>query len=151
MNGGVFCCHPGSPTLARWHEWTKIARKIFISDETALHAVMPKAMQANEMDVLLGGAYNCSLKYQPGTLADADVRIWHVHGDCNARPQKSLRAVEMWWPEYRECLRDNVGGIADWRGHVQHKYLDSMEAKLNAAGDAWREVAAELASKKKEE
>ena len=151
VNGGVFCCHPDSPALRNWHEWTKIARSIFISDETALHAIMPKYVWANEMDVMGGGTYNCSARrrLQPKTLADNDVRIWHFHGDCNTRPRKGDGAIERWWPEYRECLRDNVGGMAEWRKDVHHKYLDKLEVQLTAAGDSWRERLAELAQEEK--
>jgi len=146
VNGGVFCCRPDSPALAEWHEWTKIVRSIFISDETALHAIMPKHVWANQMDVLCGGEFNCSARgrLQPKTLADKDVKIWHFHGDCNTRPKKAGGAIERWWPEYQECLRDNVGGIADWRKDMHHKYLDKLEVQLNAAGDSWQERLNEL-------
>jgi len=151
VNGGVFCCRPDSPVLAEWHEWTKIARSIFISDETALHAIMPKYVWGGKMDVMGGGTFNCSARrrLQPNMLADKDVRIWHFHGDCNTRPRKGDGAIERWWPEYRECLRDNVGGMAEWRKDVHHKYLDVLEANLTAAWDNWRERLTELAQEGK--
>ena len=147
VNGGIFCCHPNSPVLSKWHAWTKVARSIFISDETVLHAVMPQAVWMGSMDVYPGGVYNCSPKYQPSTLPDSEVKIWHFHGDCNSRPQKSLRSVLMWWPEYQECLRDNVGGMAEWRKDVHHRFLDPLERGLIAAGDDWRARAEELVQK----
>jgi len=148
VNGGVFCCCPSSPVLRQWAEWTPVARSIFISDETVLHTLLAVFAGTGKIGIHLGGAFNCPPKYQPKTLADEDVKVWHFHGDCNTRPTKSLRAVKMWWPEYQECLRDNVGGIADWRGFIKHKHLDRLEPELNAAGDDWRERATELAKEK---
>ncbi len=152
VNGGVFCCRPDSQVLRWWHEWTKVARSIFISDETVLHSLMPifslgGKVHAPPMAIYQGGAFNCSPRYQPNYLPDDQVKIWHFHGDCNSRPQKSKRAVELWWPEYVLCLHRNVGGVADWRKDVHHKFLDGMEEKLLAAGDDWPERLSELAQK----
>lgn len=148
VNGGVFCCRPNSRVLRTWHEWTKVARSIFISDETVLHALMP-LFNGKGMEIIQGGAFNCSPRFQPKYLSDDQVRIWHFHGDCNSRPQKSKRAVESWWPEYISCLHDNVGGLADWRKDMHHKFLDGMEKELLAAGENWPERLAELAQKEK--
>jgi hypothetical protein len=149
LNGGVFACSPSSPVLAKWIEWTRLARKIFISDETCLHALMPHYMRTGQMKyAATGSGMNCSPIYQPKFLPHGAVRVWHFHGDCNTRPTKSAKAVKMWWPQYVACLGENVGGIMEWRKDARHKFLDPLEGELMQAGSNWEKRVDELAKKK---
>lgn len=134
VNGGVWAARPGSEALARWFEWTEAAKDLFIADECCLHALMPAFVPSGRMDVLLGGAWNCSPreKFQPPNLPDEDVVIRHYHGDSCCRPNKTEKGVRLWWPIYQECLELNVGGIREWRGEIQNKHLDRYE--LGAPG-----------------
>lgn len=112
VNGGVFACAPDSPHLRTWYNWTMRVKDIFIADETALHPLI--ALSVSVAGVGAGGKYNCSPKFQPKYLPDDDVRIWHFHGDSCVRPNKSPKAVWLWWPVYQECLERNVGYIQEW-------------------------------------
>ena len=133
VNGGIFACRPNSPVLPLWHEWTKIARKVFISDETVLHTMVPKFGPKGQLCVATGGRWNCSpiKKYLPKGMTKEDVVVWHFHGDSATRYEKSPEGVAMWWKEYQECLRDNVGGIAEWRSKIHYKYLDQCERDIS--------------------
>ena len=133
VNGGIFACRPDSPVLPLWHEWTKIARKIFIADETVLHTMMLEFGPKGQLGVATGGKWNCSpiKKYRPKGLADEDVIVWHFHGDSATRFEKSPEGVAMWWAEYQGCLRDNVGGIAEWRPKIHYKHLDQCERDVS--------------------
>src|SRR3990172_364703 len=46
-----------------------------------------------------------------GREQPSDVRIWHGHGFKFIKDPKG-RAV--WWPAYRQAIRENFCGIADW-------------------------------------
>ncbi len=128
VNGGVFCCRPDSPVLPLWERWTMEALSIFIADEAVLHLMQPRFGLTGSMTTVLGGRFNCSpMRFQPKDLPDKDVAIRHYHGDSNVRYSKSPRGCELWWPIYRECLRENVGGMAEWQGKVRNKYLDRLE------------------------
>jgi len=140
VNGGVFACRPESVVLKKWHEWTKIVRKIFISDETVLHTLLPRYWCGadypyKEMELLEGGRYNCSPKYQPKELKDSDIIVWHFHGDSNTRWQKSLRGVKLWYPVYQYCLHFNVGRMAEWIDQINYKYLNALQAEVLKQGD----------------
>jgi len=131
LNGGVFVCRPGSPVLKKWYEWTKVARKIFISDETVLHVLQPIFGPSGEMTVVTGGKYNCSpMRFQPKDLLDEDVVIRHYHGDSNTRETKSSKGVGIWWKLYRKCMQKNIGGIQLWRAEVGNHYLDRLEQSI---------------------
>jgi hypothetical protein len=132
VNGGVFACQPSSELLPFWHKWTCVARPIFISDETVLHILVPRFTFINRIHVMMGGAYNCSPKYQPPDLADEDVVIWHFHGDSNLRPGKSQKGADIWYPIYRKCLVNNVGKMQEWIGDIDNKYLRQYEESLDA-------------------
>lgn len=128
LNGGVLACRSDSAVLQVWQEWTKLALEIFIADETVLHAVMARYYRTNWMSILDGGSWNCSPKYQPKTLKDEDVAIWHFHGDCNVRPNKSQKGFDLWWPRFQQCLKDNVGNMQDWivEASNQNRFLKEL-------------------------
>ena len=88
--------------------------------------------------VTASGMYNNSPIYQSKNLRDEDVVVWHFHGDSNARPDKNKgrgqRGVDLWWPIYQHCLRENIGGIAEWRGSVENKWLDRLESQIGMCG-----------------
>ncbi len=125
-NGGVFACRPGSKVLNDWEFRTKQVMSIFIPDETVLHWLVWKYL-GNGLSVFTGrGRYNCSPKYQSKMLDDKDIVVSHYHGHCNTRWNKSPKAVRRWWPIYTECLEKNVGGMAEWIGSVENKYLTKI-------------------------
>lgn len=140
INTGIFACSPMSRVLPVWYRWTVAARRTFIPDETTIHVAMPVFMPTRELTVVQGGEYNCSPKFQPKGLADENVVVWHFHRHGNVRPKyidgvemdgaKSQKGFDLWWPEYAECLRENVGNIRDWRGRVRNKWLDAIEKKF---------------------
>ncbi len=137
VNGGVFACRPESSALPLWQEWTEKNLDLFIADETVLHAVMGHFLNTLgwDFDVATGGKYNCSPKYQPPDLPDDTVGIWHGHGDSFIRPNKSMKGVKMWWPVYQHCLRENIGGMVDWKDQAlavrnsTAKYIKKLEAE----------------------
>ncbi len=134
VNGGVFCCSPDSPVIPLWERWTVEALSIFIADEAVLHLMQPRFAPHKKIITVLGGRFNCSpMRFQPKDLPDEDVAIRHYHGDSNVRYNeaekkfKSEKGCKLWWPIYQECLQENVGGMAEWRGEVGNKYLDRLE------------------------
>lgn len=132
VNGGVFCCRPDSPVLPLWERWTVAALKVFIADEAVLHLMQPLFYPSGELVTMTGGRFNCSpMRFQPKGLPDGDVVIRHYHGDSNVRPDnKSKKGFDLWWPIYQHCLKENVGGMADWRSEIKNKYLDRVERGL---------------------
>jgi hypothetical protein len=86
-----------------------------------------------KLGVAMGGRWNCSpiKKYRPKDMAEEDVVVWHFHGDSATRFEKSPEGVAMWWAEYQGCLRDNVGGIAEWRPEIRYKHLDQCEMDVS--------------------
>ncbi|KKN88390.1 hypothetical protein LCGC14_0249530 [marine sediment metagenome] len=128
-NSGIFACDPKSPVIPKWYEYTVAARKSFIPDENCLYLMMPLFKPFGNMAVLEGGAWNSSTHYQDPDLKDEDVVIWHFHGDSNTRPKKSPKGVELWWPAYQECVKENVGNIQSWRESVRNKHLDRLLRK----------------------
>ena len=126
-NSGIFACSPDSPVLPVWGDWTEKAKEVFISGEATLHPIAQKF----PIVTLLNGTYNCSpqIKYQSPTLQDSDVAIWHFHGDCNVRPNKSPRGVRMWWPEFEATMEQNVGGIRDWVYDLPNRFLVELLEK----------------------
>ena len=138
LNGGVFACRSDSIALDTWRRWANLVKDIFICDEVVLHVVMgwydispPPFQRPKEFTVAEGGKWNCSPKYQPSYLKDEDVAIWHFHGDCNTRPQKSRKGYQLWWPEYKRCLEENVGGIQEWISTVGNRFLTECEQNEN--------------------
>lgn len=136
VNGGVFGCLPFSQVLEKWYVWTMLVKNLFIADETVLHAIMGlystcsdqfagsnKLEGLKEFVVACGGKWNCSPKYQPKSLKDEDVIIWHGHGDSFVRPKKSHKGFDLWWPLCQKCLRDNVGGMRNWIRNVNNRFL----------------------------
>ena len=127
VNGGVFFCKPNSEVLRTWREWSLAVRDIFICDEIALHAIMGFYWQKDmEFRVIRDGVVNCSPKFRPAFLKDEDLVVWHGHGDSFTRPNKSKRGVELWTPEFQYCLNNNVGGMQEWIGTVNNKFLSEF-------------------------
>jgi len=121
-NSGIFATRVDSPVLPEWGHWTEISKNIYISGETALHAIAQKYSIAT----LRHGVYNCSPKYQSRIVSDGDVGIWHFHGDCNTRPKKSERGVAMWLDYFTRVLAANVGGVNDWKRKIGNEYLNAL-------------------------
>jgi hypothetical protein len=131
VNGGVFFCRPSSEVLDKWLEWSMAVKDIFICDETALHAVMGHYMDLAPSDrrwfgVIGHGAYNCSPKYRPIDLKDDDVYVWHGHGDSFVRENKCKFGVELWLPEFKNCLHQNLGGCRRWMPKVNNRFLTKL-------------------------
>lgn len=118
-NSGIFATTPDSPVLPVWADWTYKARSIYISGECALHPIAQKF----PIRTLENGMWNCSPMFQSRTLADEDVGIWHFHGDCNLRPNKSEKGVGLWWPEYQKVYDENVAGIREWWDKIGNDFL----------------------------
>jgi len=132
VNSGVFVARPGSPVLETYYNYTYAARKVFIADETALNLMQPLYRPLRQL-VTVGdnGKWNCSPKFQSKKLADEDIAVLHFHGDSCVRPEKkSQRGFDLWWPIYQECLRENVGGMAEWKDSIRTKYLGPLEKQL---------------------
>lgn len=127
-NGGVFTCKPNSPALAVWHNWTKIAYKVFISDETVLQTLLPKYGPLGQMCMITGGRFNCSARkrYQPEGMKEESIIIKHYHGDCATRWEKCPDGAEEWWAQYQSCLRNNVGNMQEWIELIDYKYLNAF-------------------------
>lgn len=130
-NGGVFAAVPGMPCCKEWLAWTVEGNPSFIADETALNILLPKWMQSMEAGVIAGGAFNCSPKHKPESLAWDEVVILHGHGDSFARPEK--KGVEHWLPLFRECWQNNLGGCRDWKEwHCGNKHLRKLGMEVVA-------------------
>jgi len=140
VNGGVWTADPTSPVLKVWYEWTLAAKEgAFIADEAVLHLLQCRFLPTGEFGTICEeGRWNCSPIHQSKQLDDRFVIVRHYHGDSNVRPNKSKgkgqRGVDLWWPIYQECLKENVGGMADWRSEVKNKYLDPLEKSLSMCG-----------------
>ncbi|MCK9570126.1 hypothetical protein M0R72_14375 [Candidatus Pacearchaeota archaeon] len=125
VNGGVWCAKPESQVLQTWFDWSWAARSTFICDEKVLHLMVPK--YSPEELIVLPGRFNCSPKYQPIDLANEDVVIYHYHGDCCVRPNKSSRGFEVWWGLYQHCLQNGVGHINRWMGRIKdNRWINEM-------------------------
>lgn len=127
VNGGVFCCHRDSQVLPLWYEWAYAVKDIFIADETVLHALLAEFDSTGQIQVMKGGAWNCSPKHQPAGLSDDLITIRHYHGDSNLRPGKSQKGFDLWWPLYQEVREMNLGGINEWIDEVNNKHLRKLE------------------------
>ena len=135
VNGGVFACHPQSPVLEEWHRLAYAARRTYIADEKVLHLMVAKYAGLGQIDVALGGRWNCSPRFQPKNLPDSEVVIFHFHGDSNVkwfvedgrRVWKARRGFELWWPIWQRCLTDDVGGCRGWWWSCGNKWLDKIE------------------------
>lgn len=128
VNGGVWAAKPDSGVLPVWYDWTMKARHLFIADEKVLHVLQKEFASTGEMTTVLGGRYNCSPIYQPPDMPDGAVVVRHYHGDACVRPSKGARnrGPELWWPVWRECLEQNIGGVRQWWREAGNKYLDKM-------------------------
>ena len=124
VNGGVFGCRPSSAVLNQWYQWSWAARKIFIADETVLHIL--QAWFPPESFGIIRSTYNCSPRHKPTDVKDEEVKIWHFHGDSNVRPNKSMKGVELWYPEFLDCCKYNIGNINIWVNGCGNKYLPSL-------------------------
>jgi len=134
LNGGIFSACPNSPVLEKWFSLTYKVQDIFIADETVLH-LLPSIFSPNDMHVHLGGAFNCSPKFQPPYLNDDDVKVWHFHGDSNLRWNKTPKGVWLWEPIFKEVLENNVGKINDWLPQIDYKYLNRYMDRVKNLSD----------------
>jgi hypothetical protein len=123
VNGGVWAARHDSPVLSYWYEWTKACKSMFISDERVLHLMQ---VAFTDSRVMTGGIWNCSPKFQPSNVRDDDVIVRHYHGDSNVRPNKSLKGINLWYPIYKECLKEDVGGINGWIEEIKNKWMDRL-------------------------
>jgi hypothetical protein len=115
VNAGVFAWRRGADLLEPWEALARFGHRQFICDEVALQILLPRFPHR-----LLDHRFNCSAVYGAG---EPDARVWHFHGD------KHLRRAEgraLWLPAFRECLRENPAGLADWAA--------SLEPALASAG-----------------
>ncbi len=134
VNGGIWAASPASPVLPEWYRWTDMAKKdVFIADEAVLHVCASVFCPLGEMTILCGGHFNCSPMYQPKSLPDEAVRIWHFHGDSNTRPNKSQKGYDMWWPIWQECLCENIGGCGEWQNsEIRNKWMKQLPGSFRA-------------------
>ena len=123
VNGGVWGCKPCSVMLANWTRWTKECIDLFIADEKVMHLVMAYYWDDTHL-VVCDGKYNASPLKHPNIKNPV---VIHGHGDCFTRPQKCQAAYDLWWPIYQECLKENIGGMADWIGDIRHKHLNRLQ------------------------
>jgi lipopolysaccharide biosynthesis glycosyltransferase len=121
-NSGVFATRPNSVVLPDWGVWTYAARNIYISGETTLHAIAQKY----QITTLENGVFNNSPMYQSKLLKDEDVAIWHFHGDCNTRPDKSKKGVDIWLPEFKKVFDANMAGVQTWWSMIRNKFLPGL-------------------------
>ncbi len=136
VNSGIFAARPDSPVFNIYYDWTLAAKGVFIADEVVLHTMQPLFHPSNQMVTIKGGAWNCSAMYQPKSLKDEDVIIYHYHGDSNVKPKtKSQRGFDLWWPIYQECLKENIGRIQDWRWSIKNKFMNPLERELIDSGE----------------
>lgn len=125
LNSGVFSCIPNTEIMKTWHDWTYAARDIFISGETALHPIV----QQYSTNVL-SGRYNCSPKFEFSGWEDKDVVIWHGHGNCFWREEKSPKGVKMWWKAYKAAVKEDFGRISEWSDGIQSPAFDSFRTRM---------------------
>ena len=128
INNGVLACKSDSKCLAQWAKLTtQVCETVFIPDEVCLHPIVASA-DFKEEGVMLSGAsgFNTSPKYQHPDLADDDVKIWHFHGDCNVRPEKSKKGFDLWWPAFKYCLDNNVGNMKKWFHPSMNRWLNMV-------------------------
>lgn len=130
-NGGVFAARPGSDILKLWETWTAAVLDLFIADETCLHAIVAQFYGQPSFKVELGGAWNCSPKYQPLSLPHDEVAILHGHGDCWTRPDKSPRGANHWAAAFRTVLDLNIGGIRGWWRDCGNKHLNAIASNFS--------------------
>lgn len=126
VNGGVFVCRPESEILNKWYDWTILIKKQFIADECCLHGLIGEYRSTGKFVIAEGGQYNCAPKFS-GFIDDKDVVVWHFHGDSNVRPNKSKKGFDLWWPPYRYCLEQNIGGMQEWISQINNKHLGRIE------------------------
>ena len=128
VNSGVLATQSNSPVFRDYLHWTDLAReRVFIADETVLHAVCRKWEPMNYLHIMRGGAYNQSPITKFRSLPDEQVKIFHGHGDGWARPKKTMEGFNMWWPLYQECLSLNLGSMQEWKNQIGNKYLKECE------------------------
>lgn len=135
VNGGVWAAKPESPVLADWHETTMRAVDTFIADEKVLHLMCVRYNCAGKLSVVgCDGVFNSSPRFRSRRLSEDSVCVWHYHGDSCCRPLKSPEGVDLWWPIYRFCLDQNMGGMQHWRQSVNNRWLDRLEQQRMLCG-----------------
>lgn len=125
-NGGVWARRDDTKILELWYERTMSVRDLFIADEIVLHALVAEYING-DISVVGNGHYNSSPKFFG--VPERDVYLWHFHGDSNVRPHKSSKGHDLWWPVFQECVRKNIGGVAEWKDACGNKYLERCEAQ----------------------
>lgn len=130
-NGGVVAARPDSPILPVWHSWTREARSTFIADETVLQIIQMDDELRQHMTTARGGEWNCSPKHQPRGLRDDEVRIWHGHGDCWTRPEKSAKGAALWWASWQRCLEQDVAHCSSWWRRCGNGRLEKLSEEMS--------------------
>ena len=158
VNGGIWACRPKSRILSEWKRWTGKVLDLFIADEIVLHLVTEAWRQPGFSGTICqietSGLYNYSPKMfhkgHPHSINEDDVIVWHGHGDCFTRPNKSLEGTDMWMDTYFYCLSKNIGNMAEWGGSVHHKFLDRLlDYLVNNPDNTIKMYAAHLAEEKR--
>ncbi len=126
-NVGVFASEPGTPILPEWRDWSIKAAGVFIADETTMQALQVKYY--DRVKIILGGKYNCStMRYQPKSLDDTEVCVWHGHGASFLRPDKAFKGHCMWFHIFKQFLEQNKCKTAEWAPKVNNyrmpRFLD---------------------------
>lgn len=103
INSGVFGFRPTNPLLAMWNELTMIGRNMFICDEVALQLILHR-FEHRVFDC----RFNCSPLCSPW---QQDPRVWHFHGEKHLA---NKNALSLWIPAFRECVKNDIGGINAW-------------------------------------
>ena len=79
----------------------------------------------DQMSILMGGAFNCSPKFQPENVSDDDVVVRHYHGHSNVKPGKSEKGIRIWDELWKEVLDKNIGYANRWWSQCGNKHMVS--------------------------
>lgn len=130
LNVGVCGKAHESEAFEEWARWTEVvAREILIPDEIAIQPLQARYVPQGQM-AIVSGRYNWSARVNP----KIKVLIWHGHGQCWAKPHKSPLGHALWWPRYEQAMKDNWGGIREWRHQVQNPWINKVEQERGYNG-----------------
>lgn len=121
-NGGVFAVKTegsGPLILDTWYQWTMAVKDVFIADETVLHTLIPY------FDLTVAAGWNTSPKFCPENRRGR-VNIFHGHGDCWVRPNKSEYGVSLWTKFFAFARDQNYQNINNWWADVGNRYLNTL-------------------------